>query len=41
MFWAPELLDIEEEVTQSKATDVWAFGMLIFVRLTPELLRLF
>lgn len=32
LFWAPELLDIDQTVQQSKATDVWAFGMTVYVR---------
>ena len=39
LFWAPELLDIDKEVKQSEATDVWAFGMLVFVRLVIDFLR--
>ena len=31
-FWSPELLIEEGIVTQSKESDVWAFGMTIYVR---------
>ena len=34
-YWAPELLLNENEVVkQSEATDVWAFGMTVFVRVS-------
>lgn len=29
--WAPELVGSDEMARHSKATDVWAFGMTIFV----------
>lgn len=30
-FWAPELVSSDEVARHSKATDVWAFGMVVFV----------
>ena len=31
-YWAPELVRYSEDVVQqSKATDVWAFGMTVYV----------
>lgn len=34
-FWAPELYDYTKgNVHQTKESDVWAFGMTVFVRLT-------
>ena len=36
LFWAPELLDIEQEVRQSKETDVWAFGMTVYVSMADR-----
>lgn len=41
LFWAPELLDIDNDeipVPQTKATDVWAFGMTVYVRSSLSLL---
>lgn len=45
-FWAPELLELKNPVRQSEATDVWAFGMTIYVSIlfsahTPCLFTLF
>ena len=31
-FWSPELLEGQDDVKQSKESDVWAFGMTIYVR---------
>lgn len=35
-FWAPELLNFDRPVRQSKETDVWAFGMSIYVSLAAS-----
>ena len=32
-YWAPELVSITARTTNTKATDVWAFGMTVYVRL--------
>ena len=31
LFWAPELFDIKKCMKHSKASDVWAFGMTVYV----------
>ena len=31
LFWAPELIDINNRKKHSKETDVWAFGMTTYV----------
>ena len=31
-FWAPEMVVSSENVSQTKATDIWALGMTIYVR---------
>ena len=40
-FWAPELISVADgEVKQSKETDVWAFGMTVYVCLFNCLISL-
>ena len=37
-FWSPELWNMRGSVRQSKASDVWAFGMTIYVRFLQALI---